>query len=88
MSALTEEFRALWLPGLNKVIGNPPRGIVGLLAGLKYQIYSPITTTSAACVTGVLAEVVIAVNLTKSAAHKGATRQPVTRRNTRLFSAL
>jgi len=46
MSALCDELRPMWLPGINKISGRPIRGIVGLVATQDYQIYSPASPTA------------------------------------------
>jgi len=46
MSDLCDELRALWLPGIHKVVGHQDRGIVGLIAAQNYQIYRPATSQS------------------------------------------
>lgn len=47
MSEICDELRQLWLSGIHKVSGRQERGIVGLLAEQKYQVFTPSTPTSA-----------------------------------------
>ncbi|MEQ1766242.1 MAG: hypothetical protein ABL859_02330, partial [Methylotenera sp.] len=46
MSALCQEFRAMWLDGIHAITGMPERSVVGLIGDKSYQIYSPATSNA------------------------------------------
>jgi len=46
LSALVDELRPFWLRGIHGVTGRPERGLLGLLAQQRYQVYAPATRTS------------------------------------------
>lgn len=46
MSALSQEFRAMWFDGIHAVTGTPQMSLVGLLGSKNYQIFSPATSNS------------------------------------------
>lgn len=46
MSALSQEFRAMWLDGIHAITGTPEKSIVGLIGDKSYQIYSPATSNA------------------------------------------
>ncbi len=47
MPTLAQELRPLWLPGIHKITGRASRGLLGLVAGQGYQVYSPASANRA-----------------------------------------